>query len=163
MSEQLSKQENLQFVIFSLFYNNKKEKYGIEINQVKEIRELENITPVPNSPKFLKGIMNLRGRIIPVVDIKEKLGLASEQKNNNCLVLIGEFKEKFAGFLVDEVDKVMRASKKDIEHDKTEFIKSPYVKGIAKISENIITILDLEKLLEESDLTNIQEKTIRGE
>lgn len=163
MSEQLSKQENLQFVIFSLFHNNKKEKYGIEINQVKEIRELENITPVPNSPKFLKGIMNLRGRIIPVIDIKEKLGLTSEQKNNNCLVLIGEFKEKFAGFLVDEVDKVMRASKKDIEHDKTEFIKSPYVKGIAKISENIITILDLEKLLEESDLTNIQEKTIRGE
>lgn len=163
MSEQLSKQENLQFVIFSLFYNNKKEKYGIEINQVKEIRELESITPVPNSPKFLKGIMNLRGRIIPVIDIKEKLGLNSEQKNNNCLVLIGEFKEKFAGFLVDEVDKVMRASKKDIEHDKTEFIKSPYVKGIAKISENIITILDLEKLLEESDLTNIQEKTIRGE
>lgn len=163
MSEQLSKQENSQFVIFTLFHNNKKEKYGIEINQVKEIRELENITPVPNSPKFLKGIMNLRGRIIPIIDIKEKLGLNSEQKNNNSLVLIGEFKENFAGFLVDEVDKVMRASKKDIEHEKTEFIKSSYVKGIAKISENIIMILDLEKLLEESILTNIQEKTIQDE
>lgn len=150
MMEQNTDNDYVQVVSFSILNSNgKKEDYAIPIEQVREIRTVEKITKVPRSEPHVKGIMNLRGLIIPVMDVKEKLGLGtSEQNHAKQKILVAEVKSSLIGLLVDEVDQVLRLQTKDIETaPPVAFESYQYVMGIAKLGEKLMILLDIESLL----------------
>lgn len=143
--------DTLQVVVFRLLdqTSNRREEYGISIEQVQEIRFLENITRIPKAPSHVIGVMNLRGKIISVIDLKSKLGFhASGSTAASSRILVTEIKDALMGLLVDEVDQVMRISGKEIEPSPSESESAKYVKGIAKTQDRLIVLLDLPKLLE---------------
>lgn len=145
--------EALQAVVFSLIdsKSNKHEEYGVSIEQVQEIRVLETITRVPKAPEYVRGVTNLRGKIISIIDVKQKLGFPYDEIKPGTRILVAEINGTLTGLLVDEVDQVMRISTKDIEIPPSGSSESQYVKGIAKTENRLIIILDLQKLLEEID------------
>ncbi len=142
--------DTLQVVVFRLLdqTSNRREEYGIGVEQVQEIRFLENITRIPKAPSHVIGVMNLRGKIISIIDLKSKLGFhTSESIAASSRILVAEIKGTLMGLLVDEVDQVMRIFGKEIEPT-PESESAKYVKGIAKTQDRLIVILDLPKLLE---------------
>ncbi len=145
---------NLQIVVFSLLDSklHKKEEYGVLIEQVREIRPLESITKVPNAKSYVRGVMNLRGMIVPVIDVKEKLGFSSDGITSlKARVLVADVDGKLTGLLIDEVDQVMRITSKEVETSLSGGLESlGYIKGVAKISGRLVVILDIEKLLEDT-------------
>ncbi|MDE1818526.1 MAG: purine-binding chemotaxis protein CheW [Thaumarchaeota archaeon] len=144
----------LQIVVFSLLDSklHKKEEYGVLIEQVREIRPLESITKVPNAKSYVRGVMNLRGMIVPVIDVKEKLGFSSDGiTSSKARILVADVGGKLTGLLIDEVDQVMRITSKEVDTSLTSGLESlGYVKGVAKISNRLVVILDMEKLLEDT-------------
>jgi purine-binding chemotaxis protein CheW len=125
--------------------------YGVEVGQVQEIGLLENISMVPNAPAYVKGVMNLRGKIITIIDVKQKLGFqAIKEVNGSTRILIVGVGSTLTGLLVDEVDEVIRIPASNIEPNPASVAEtSPYVKGIAKIQDRLIVLLDLKMLLGE--------------
>jgi len=162
MSTQVLTVDSFQAVTFCLVGGQKKEDYAIPIEQVREIRAVESITNIPNAKSYVKGIMNLRGLIIPVIDVKEKLGLTSEGQTNSAKqrILVIEVNGTQTGLLVDEVDQVMRIQTKDLESAPQTVLESHnYIKGIAKLSHKLVVLIDVVKLLSDSstDLSQIME------
>ena len=159
MKAEVTTSESVQIVSFSLVneLNKKKENYGVPIEQVKEIRSFENITKVPKAKHFVKGIMNLRGMIIPVVDVKKRLGFGeTKELNKNHRILIADVRDSVYGLIVDNVDQVMQITIKDIEPIPPDSFESHhYIKGIAKVKGKLIVLLDIIALFEfEQDLDN---------
>lgn len=162
MSTQVLTVDSFQAVTFCLVGVQKKEDYAIPIEQVREIRAVESITNIPNAKSYVKGIMNLRGLIIPVIDVKEKLGLTSEGQTNSAKqrILVIEVNGTQTGLLVDEVDQVMRIQTKDLESAPQTVLESHnYIKGIAKLNHKLVVLIDVVKLLSDSsaDLSQIME------
>lgn len=150
MLAQSASLDSVQVVSFSIVNSaGKKEDYAIPIEQVREIRSVEKITKVPRSESYVKGIMNLRGLIIPVIDVKQKLGLDSQSNSNTKQrILVADLNNSLTGLLVDEVDQVMRIQTKDIEQPPQGALESyHYVSGIAKVNERLIILLDVDGLL----------------
>ena len=153
MTTQLVSLDTFQAVTFSLMDSQKKENYAIPIEQIREIRAVESITKVPKAKSYVKGIINLRGSIIPVIDVKEKLGLdlGGNINSSKQRILVAEVNNSLTGLLVDEVDQVMLIQTKDIESAPQGALESHnYVKGIVKSDEKLTILLDIVKLLEDS-------------
>lgn len=157
-----SSQDSIQVVTFNIVNSTgKKEDYAMPIENVREIRAVEKITKVPRSESFVKGIMNLRGLIIPVVDVKEKLGLGSDAKINASKqrILVAEVNGSLTGLLVDEVDQVVRLQTSEIEDAPPgAFDSYGYISGIAKLNEKLVILLDVSRLL--NDKKEEQEQPI---
>lgn len=154
MSTQILSTDSFQVVTFCLVDKQKKEDYAIPIEQVREIRAVESITNIPKAKSYVKGIMNLRGLIIPIIDVKEKLGLASDGQANSSKqrILVIEVNGTQTGLLVDEVDQVMRIQTKDLDPAPQTVLESHnYIKGIAKINQKLVVLLDVVKLLQDSN------------
>ena len=150
MSTQVASADTIQVVSFMLQNQaGKKEDYAIPIEQVREIRSVEKITRVPKSESFVKGIMNLRGLIIPVIDVKEKLGLGSQGTTSvKQRILVANIGDSLTGLLVDEVDQVMRIQTKDIDSaPQTASESHHYIRGIAKLDQRLVILIDAEILL----------------
>ncbi len=174
MKAEVTTSESVQIISFSLVneLNKKKENYGVPIEQVKEIRSYENITNVPKAKHFVKGIMNLRGMIIPVVDVKKRLGFGeTKELNKNQKILIADVRDSVYGLIVDNVDQIMQITIKDVEPIPSDSFESHhYIKGIAKVKGKLIVLLDIIALFEfeqDSDNSNDQQeieelKTIRN-
>ncbi len=154
MSTQMLSVDSFQAVTFCLVDKQKKEDYAIPIEQVREIRAVESITSIPNAKSYVKGIMNLRGLIIPVIDVKEKIGFVSEGQTNSAKqrILVIEVNGIQTGLLVDEVDQVMRIQTKDLESAPQTVLEAHnYIKGIAKLDQKLVVLIDVVKLLIDSN------------
>jgi purine-binding chemotaxis protein CheW len=154
---QMTTTDSLQVVSFSLVNhkNGKKEGYALPIDQVREIRTIDEITQVPKAKSYVKGIMNLRGVIIPVVDIKDKLGFGKTEITNKSKqrILVADINDSLCGILIDFVEQVMRIPQKDIGPAPTDaFEDYSYITGIAKTQGRLLVILDVKTLLSESEL-----------
>ncbi len=152
---------HLQVVVFSLVdrKNNKKEDYGVSIEQVREIRPIDSITKVPNVKSYVKGVMNLRGMIIPVIDVKLKLGFVGADSGPKSRILVADVGGKLTGLLIDEVDQVMRIPLKEVETNLSGGLESlDYIRGIAKTSGKLIVLLDIVKFLEAESMTESRGK-----
>ncbi len=166
MSTQVASADTIQVVSFMIVnQSEKKEDYAIPIEQVREIRAVEKITRVPRSESYVKGIMNLRGLIIPVIDVKEKLGLGTHNATTTKQrILVANIANSLTGLLVDEVDQVMRIQTKDIDSSPQGATESHhYIKGIAKLDQRLVILLDIESLLlgkKESIETKLEQKSI---
>ncbi|MEW5840380.1 MAG: chemotaxis protein CheW [Thermoproteota archaeon] len=147
----LAADSSSQILVFSLLAEKTSQRmdYGVEVGQVQEIGLLENISMVPNAPAYVKGVMNLRGKIITIIDVKEKLGFpAVKEVDASTRILIVGVGSTLMGLLVDQVDEVMRIPASDIEPNPSSITEtSPYVKGIAKVNDRLVVILDLKMLL----------------
>lgn len=145
--------DSIQVVLFNILSSSgKKENYAMPIEQVREIRTVEKITKVPRSEPFVLGIMNLRGLIIPVIDVKKKLGLdAQGNQGTKQRILVADLGDSLMGLLVDEVEQVIRIPTKEIEQPpQGAFDSYHYVRGIAKVAERLVILLDADSLLQGS-------------
>ncbi|WP_333805538.1 chemotaxis protein CheW [Sulfurospirillum sp.] len=134
------------------------EVYGVHISDVKEIIAMMKTTPVPKTPKFIQGVMNLRGNIIPVVDMRLKFDMPSIPPHMYTAIVIIKLEEKLIGFIVDKVEEVINV---DDEHLSLppEFgghIDTKFIKSMAQYKQKVVMILDLLALFGEEELNMVQ-------
>ncbi len=130
-----------------------KEFYGMEIRHVTEIIGIQPITEVPEMPEYIRGIINLRGKIIPVVDVRLRFKKPFKEYNDRTCVIVIDIDELSAGLIVDSVSEVIKIPEWDIvpppDIKKT---GNRFIKGIGKVGNNVKMLLDCEKLLNEDDV-----------
>ena len=131
-----------------------KEEYGIEIKHVTEIVGLEKITEVPELPAYVKGIINLRGEIIPVIDVRLRFKKEAKEYNDRTCTIVIEVKDVSVGLIVDTVSEVLSIDDEDIVPPPklSSSYHQNYIKGIGKADDNVKLLLDCEKLLSEDEL-----------
>ena len=143
----MANEENkiIQLVIFKLG----EEEFGVDILRVQEINRMLKITAVPNSPDFIEGVVNLRGRIIPIVNLKKRLNLVEKEWDNKTRIIVVELDNKTVGFIVDEVSEVLRIDSNIIETPPpmVEGINSEFITSVVKLNEKLLILLDLNKLV----------------
>lgn len=130
-----------------------KSEYAINIMQAREIIKMEKITIIPNSPSFIEGVINLRGNIIPVIDLKKRFGLEEVQGEVNTGIIIVKIEDMDMGIIIDSVSKVISIPKSDIEPPPPVLsgIQQKYIKGVAKVDEKLLVVLDLDNMLSVQD------------
>lgn len=126
-----------------------KEEYGVEINSVQEIIRATDITPVPGAPAHVRGVINLRGKIIPVVDLRKRFGLPEMEESDVQRIVVAELADKRLGMLVDSVSQVIKISSTIVEEipEEATGVAENYIKGVGKLDERLIIILDLNRSL----------------
>ncbi len=136
--------EELQLVIFRLA----KEEYGLPITKVQEINRLVPITKLPQTPSFMEGIINLRGRIIPVIDLRKRFQLAAAEQSDDNRIIIVEVNGQTVGIIVDAVTEVVRLPGSSVEPPPPAFIlDAQYIHGVGKLDERLLIMLDIDKIL----------------
>lgn len=134
-----------------------KEDYGLEILKVREIIGVIGITAVPRMPDFVKGVINLRGKVIPVIDMRLKFGMEGiDQTEETCIIVI-DMGNILIGILVDRVSEVLDIDRENIE-DTPEFgvkIDTDFILGIGKAKDKVIMILDIGKVLTSSEMVSL--------
>ncbi len=147
--------KNLQLVVFNIG----KELYGVGIDAVHEIVKVPDITEVPDAPAFLEGVINLRGKIVPVVDLRKRMNLEGKEKTKSSRVLITENDGRLVGLLVDAVSEVLKLPPDAVEAP-PEMVSSvgvEYITGVAKVEGNLIILLNLEKVFSVEDMRQFNE------
>jgi len=123
------------------------ELYAIDIDYVIDINRIQEITDVPNQEPYIKGIINLRGQIVPVIDIRQRFNKMEREYDDRTCIVVLNYRESIVGAIVDRVEEVMSVSIDNISKPKSIEDKSRFVWGITKIGEMMLTIMDVEKLL----------------
>jgi len=142
-----------QFVIFRL----SDEKYAVDISNVSGISDFGEITNVPNAPYFIEGIINLRGDIIPIVNLKKRFKIEEKETDSETRIIIYKVNTKDIGFIVDEASQVVKIDDNDIEiaPDIIRGEERAYIDGVGKIGDSIVILLDLEKILNEDEMKKL--------
>jgi purine-binding chemotaxis protein CheW len=135
-----------QMVLFELG----NETYGLDIAAVHEIIRMQPITKVPKAPKYVEGVINLRGKVIPVIDLGKRFGLEKTERAKNNRIVVVNILNTTLGIIVDAVTEVLRIPTDSIEpvSDVVTSGHSEYLMGIAKLTDKMVILLALEKLLE---------------
>jgi len=138
------------------------QEYGISIMNVKEIIEVMPITPVPQAPSFLKGVINLRGKVIPIVDLRTKFGLAEREHMDRTCIIVLDAKVRsngsLTGIVVDSVSDVLHIKGSDIE-DNPSYLAGPnteFILGMAKVDKSLKLILEVDKVLSGMELLGLR-------
>ena len=149
----LTKQENelLQLVTFGIG----EEEFGIDILKVQEIIRTMAITKVPNSPPYVEGVINLRGKVIPVIDLRSRFNMEYRDHDSHTRIIVLQIHGMIVGFVVDEVSEVLRIQSNTVEPPPpvVSGIESEYIKGVGKLDDRLLILLDLDKLIPIEELT----------
>jgi purine-binding chemotaxis protein CheW len=144
-----------------LIFNLGAEEFGTEVLKVREIMGLQDITTVPQTPGYVKGVINLRGKVIPVVDLRLKFGLPPEEYTaRTCIIVVRTVQAKeelVIGMIVDGVVEVLTLAASDIE-DTPDFgpgVVTPYLKGMAKIKGKVKILLEIDQVLNSNELSGL--------
>ncbi|HEY1729814.1 MAG TPA: chemotaxis protein CheW [Candidatus Baltobacteraceae bacterium] len=134
-----------QIVVFALQSN----EFGIDIGQVREIDRLVPITRVPRVPAHVEGIINLRGQLVPIVDLRTRLGMPHAAPTKMARIIVAEIGPRSIGMIVDEVREVVRIPTDQIEQSEgvLEGLANEFIGALARIDERLIILLDVEKVL----------------
>jgi purine-binding chemotaxis protein CheW len=126
-----------------------REEYGVDVRQVQEIRRMSEITTVPRAPGYIRGVINLRGRILPVLDLKRKLGLGEVEAGRATRIVVVRVGERLLGLLVDGASQVLKVAVSRIEPPPEEVLEKggDYIRGVAKLEDRLIILVDLGRLL----------------
>lgn len=147
-------QDSLQIVTFEVG----REEFAIDILAVQEIVRMMQITRVPHSPPAVKGVVNFRGQITPVVDLRQRFGLeAREEQDKDARIIVIEVQGRILGFIVDRVHEVLRidSSILDPAPSLISSVDADYVRGVGKLDNRLIILLDLERLFMPKELGEI--------
>ncbi|HHY60068.1 MAG TPA: chemotaxis protein CheW [Clostridia bacterium] len=145
-----------QLVVFQLG----NETYGIEISVVHEIIRMQSITKVPRTPEFVEGVINLRGRIIPVIDLHKRFGLPVEEETTHSRIIVVEVKGVTVGMIVDSVSEVLRLPTANIAPPPPAIvggIETEYLRGVGKWQDKLIILLDLDRVLNKSEQNALEQ------
>ena len=150
--------DEVQVVSFKL----ENEEYGIPINQVKEIINLAEVTPLPDVNSTIEGVINLRGEIIPIINLKKRLGLANTDYPPEARIIVIEIDKQLLGLKVDEAVEVLHLDIKDIQNLPESFLQvenQHLLAGVGKLEERLIVLLDLRRVLSCEDVETLQKQT----
>ncbi len=136
-----------------------KEDYGIEIRFVTEIIGIQTITKIPEMPDFIKGVINLRGKVIPVMDVRTRFKLSTREYDERTCIIVVDINDTTVGLVVDEVNEVMNIPESEVEPPpKTTGKKgSRFLQGIGKVENDVKIILNISQLLYEEELERLVE------
>lgn len=157
-------EETKQLIIFKLG----NDEFGVDILQVREIEKVDQtVTRVPKSPSFVEGVINLRGEIVPIVDLRKRFGLVARQVTNESRVIIVEVNENLVGMVVDSVVEVIRVGISNIEETPTitKGVDVYFLSGVAKIDSRLVILINLERALsaEEAKELSMMRRPVDGE
>ncbi len=141
------------------------EEYGLEILKVQEIFGMMGVTRVPRTPEHIRGVINLRGKVIPVMDLRLKFGMESKEQTEETCIIVVLARGVEMGIIVDRVSEVLNIVSKDIE-DAPSFgadVNTDYLLGIGKSDGKVKLLLDIEKVLSSQDVVEIHAATVRNE
>jgi purine-binding chemotaxis protein CheW len=146
--------KTLQVVTFALG----SEEYGVDIAQVQEINRMVTITKVPRAPQFMEGVINLRGRLIPVIDLRTRFGMSRSERTKDTRIVVTEIGTKRVGMVVDSVSEVLRIPVEQIEDapDLIAGVDTEYIRGVGKMGERLIIMLDLGRVISAGEKTEFQ-------
>ncbi len=152
MSEELynfSSDESEQLVVFQLA----NEYYGVDIGAVNTIIRMQEVTEVPRTPDFVEGVINLRGSIIPVIDLRKRFGLPVGETTKATRIVVVEANSAMIGMIVDAVAETLRLPSDAIEPPSSVVasVDSDYLRGIGKLQDRLVILLDLDKILSTSE------------
>lgn len=144
--------DELQMLTFTL----DNVSYGVNVHQVREVKNFQGVTPVPYAPSYVKGVTNLRGEVIPVIDLRARFGTAEKKGTENAGIMVIVQDKHPIGVMVDSVMEVLTLPKKDIEAnpDSLTTAQSDAVLGVAKRNKDLIILLDLMKVVSKQDLAS---------
>ncbi len=130
--------------------------FGIEILQVQEIKNFTRVTPIPNMPECVKGMMNLRGTVVPIIDLRKKFNMVNAEYNQFTVIIVVNVGSKIMGLVVDAVSDVLNVGIEDIEAaPKLGGIDTSFIKGLAKSGDRLVTLLDIEVLLSDQTTASL--------
>ena len=133
------------------------EEFAVPILAVQEINRMMQITAVPQSPPFVEGVINLRGKIIPVIDLRKRFGLAVAEDTSDARIIVVEVAQRVIGFTVDRVNEVLRIAA-DIVDPAPQMVvgvDSEYIQGVGKLEDRLLILLSLERLFQEQDIATL--------
>ncbi len=135
----------LQLVTFHIG----EEEFGVEILKVQEIIRMMGITRVPRAPDFVEGVINLRGKVIPIIDLRKRFGMAAQEHDKHTRIIVIEINKVIVGFVVDSVSEVLRIPANTVEPPPAIIsgIESEYISGVGKLADRLLILLDLDRLL----------------
>ena len=142
-------EELLQLVSFNIG----QEEFGLGIQSIQEINRMVEITRVPNSPEFVSGVINLRGKVIPIVNLRKRFGFPPKENDRNTRIIVVELGGMVVGFVVDSVSEVLRIPKNITEPPPSIIagIGSEYITAVAKLDNRLLILLDLERVLKDKE------------
>ena len=142
--------ELLQLVTFSTG----DEEFGVDILRVQEIIRTMAITKVPKAPEFVEGVINLRGKVIPIIDLRRRFGLQSKEHDKHTRIIVIEINTMIVGFVVDSVSEVLRIPASTVEPPPPVVagLESEYISGVGKLEDRLLILLDLDRLLSRTDI-----------
>lgn len=135
------------------------ETYGVRIASVREIVRVPEITIVPNAPEMIEGVINLRGKIIPVMDLRKRFGTTAVQPDKKNRILVVELDNKLLGLIVSSASEVLKIPPSEIESPGSVFAEgeSSYVTGVGKLKGRLIILLDIARLLRQPEFKKFEE------
>ena len=145
LTSQASSDELLQLVSFNIG----DEEFGVDILKVQEINRMLDVTKVPNAPEYVDGVINLRGRVIPIIDLRRRFNMERKERDKNTRIIVVELQGKTVGFLVDGVREVLRIPTSVTEPPPamTTRIGGDYITAVGKLEDRLLILLDLERVL----------------
>jgi purine-binding chemotaxis protein CheW len=150
-----------QLVIFRLGT----EEFGVDIGKVREIIKLEDITKIPNTEEYINGVINLRGKIIVIIDLAKKLNLAANGHNKDTRIIVIEVNQSTIGMIVDGCNEVMRLSSDHIE-SAPEIVRKKlsqdYLEGVGMLKDRLIILLDLAKVIGEAEIDKVAKMQVEA-
>jgi purine-binding chemotaxis protein CheW len=146
--------KTLQVVTFALG----SEEYGVDIAQVQEINRMVTITHVPRAPQFMEGVINLRGQLIPIIDLRSRFGMERTDRTKNTRIVVTEIGSKRIGMVVDSVSEVLRIPVEQIEDapDLVAGVDTEYIRGVGKMGDRLIIMLDLARIISGTEKAELQ-------
>ncbi|HEY3307392.1 MAG TPA: chemotaxis protein CheW [Desulfuromonadaceae bacterium] len=142
--------ELIQLVSFNL----DQEEYGVEVLKVREIIRMNTITHMPNTPHYVEGIINLRGKVIPIISMRKKFGLNVTDNDSHTRIMIMDIAGELMGFIVDAVSEVIRISGSEIQPSPSvaaSGIDQDCIAGVINLSERLLVLLDLDRMFSQEE------------
>jgi purine-binding chemotaxis protein CheW len=146
--------QTMQVVSFALG----SEEYGVDIAQVQEINRMVAITHVPRAPHFMEGVINLRGQLIPIIDLRTRFGMPRTEHTKNTRIVVTEIGSKRVGMVVDSVSEVLRIPTEQIEDapDMIAGVDTEYIRGVGKVGDRLIIMLDLGRVISGNERRDLE-------
>lgn len=135
---------NVDIQLVTFFLNS--EEYGIDVMRVREITSMAEITKTANSPPYVKGIINLRGSIVPIISLRNRFGFPDFVDDSTSCIAVMDFKGELTGFIIDGISDVVRINRGDIQSPPVETGSQPWIEGVLNINKKLVVFLNLEYL-----------------
>ncbi|MFZ5980250.1 MAG: chemotaxis protein CheW, partial [Candidatus Zixiibacteriota bacterium] len=143
----------LQLVSFNIG----SEEFGVDILKVQEINRMVEITKVPQAPHYVEGVINLRGKVIPIIDLRKRFNLEMKEYDKNTRIVVVDINNNIMGMIVDAVSEVLRLPADTVEPppELVTGVNSEYIKAVAKLEDRLLIFLDLSKVIDAEEMAAI--------